>query len=183
MSEEQKKKTLGIAVGSMVCGLFFLIPFLGFLLSLIALVLGIIALIQISKNKDTSKGNGFAVTGIVLGAIGILIIPIIAILAAIAIPRFISLKLAAQQAQCEGAAASIDTALSSYSSATAAKNDSESRFPQSIHDPEFLQYLAEQKLPSHPFEKDWNDYYDPQQGRINSKDACGAIKNYDNDTD
>jgi Tfp pilus assembly protein PilE len=76
MSAKQKKKTLGLAITSLVFGCLFLIPFLGFLFSLAAIVLGIIALVTISKNKATVKGQGLAITGIVLGAIGVIIIPI-----------------------------------------------------------------------------------------------------------
>jgi len=76
MNQEQKKKTLGIAIGSLVCGCFFFIPLLGQLLGLLAIILGIFALVMISKDKQTLKGNGLAITGIVLGAISIIIAPL-----------------------------------------------------------------------------------------------------------
>ena len=44
----------------------------------------------------------------------IMVIVIIGILAAIAVPRFINLRADAQKAQCQGSASAIQTALSNY---------------------------------------------------------------------
>jgi len=68
------------------------------LFSPIAVVLGIVALVKISKNKETLKGQGLAIAGISLGAIGIILLPIVAMLAAIAIPNFLRAKVSAQEA-------------------------------------------------------------------------------------
>lgn len=89
MNEEQKKKTLGIAIGSLVCGCFFLIPFLGQLLGLAAIILGIFALVMISKNKQTLQGNGLAITGIVLGAISMIIAPLYIISTSVFLARHV----------------------------------------------------------------------------------------------
>jgi type IV pilus assembly protein PilA len=97
MSETQQKKTLGIAIASLILGCLFLIPLLGLLFSLAALILGIVAVVKISNNKETLKGKGLAITGIVLGSIGIVMIPIIAMLAAIAIPNFLRARNEAQE--------------------------------------------------------------------------------------
>ncbi len=97
MPEIQEKKTLGIAIASLVLGCLLLIPLLGVLCSLAALILGIVSLVKISKNKETLKGKGLAIAGIVLGSIGILIIPIIAMLAAIAIPNLVRARSVAQE--------------------------------------------------------------------------------------
>jgi len=82
-----QKKTLGIAIASLAFGCLFFIPLLGAISGIIALVLGIVALVKISHNKDTLKGQGLAISGIVLGIVSIIIVPIIALLAAIAIPN------------------------------------------------------------------------------------------------
>lgn len=76
MSEGQQKKTLGMAIASLVFGCFLLIPLLGLVFSIPAIILGIIALVKIGHNKETLKGSGLAIAGIILGAIGIIIIPI-----------------------------------------------------------------------------------------------------------
>jgi type II secretory pathway pseudopilin PulG len=114
MTAEQKKRTLGLAIGSLVCGIFFLIPLLGAVLSLVAIILGIIALNTISKNQDTLKGKGLAITGIVLGAIGMVIIPIVAMLAAIAIPNFLRARILANDRVAEASIRGIAAAAEDY---------------------------------------------------------------------
>jgi Tfp pilus assembly protein PilE len=84
MTKAQKKKTLGLAITSLVFGCLFLIPFLGILFSLTAIVLGIVALVSISKNKKSIKGQGLAIAGIALGSLGVIVMFItIAVLAPI----------------------------------------------------------------------------------------------------
>lgn len=85
MSEGQQKKTLGIAIASLVFGCLFIVPFLGIMFSLTAVILGIIALVKIGNNKETLKGRGMAIWGIVLGVACPIIL---SILAAIAISMF-----------------------------------------------------------------------------------------------
>lgn len=70
-----------------------------FLTSPIGLILGIISLNRASKRPFEYGGKGFAIAGVVLNAIGILILPIIA---AIAIPNL----MAARRAANEGSAIS-----------------------------------------------------------------------------
>lgn len=89
MNGETGKKTSGLAIASLICGLFFLIPLLGVIFSLVAISLGTAALVTISKYKESLKGSGLAVTGVVLGGVGIVIIPIMMLIAAIAIPNFL----------------------------------------------------------------------------------------------
>ncbi|MFH1360959.1 MAG: DUF4190 domain-containing protein [Candidatus Omnitrophota bacterium] len=122
---ELQKKTLGLAIASLVCGLFFLIPLLGMLLGIIAIILGIIALVQISKNKETLKGNGLAITGIVLGAISIFIVPIFALMAAIAIPNLLRARLSANEALAQSTVRAIAIAANTFQTAN-------QRFPQEL---------------------------------------------------
>lgn len=123
-----QKKTLGIAIASLVCGCLILIPLLGVILALVALTLGIVALVKISKNKETLKGQGLATAGIVLGGIGIILIPIIALLAAIAIPNLLRARLNANNAGAEATLRTLSTAAESY----AAVN--KGRYPFSVFD-------------------------------------------------
>lgn len=114
MTEMQKKKTLGMAIASLVFGCLVIFPFLGILFGLTALILGIIALVKISNNKDTLQGGGFAIAGIVLGGIGVIIIPIIALLAAIAIPNVLRARIAANEALAESSVRSIVMSIENY---------------------------------------------------------------------
>ncbi len=109
------QKTSGLAIASLVLGCFFLIPFIGFIFGMLAVLFGIIALVTISNNRQTSKGGGLAIAGIVLGVIGIIIVPIIALLAAIAIPNLLRARLSANEAQAQATVRTIATAAISYS--------------------------------------------------------------------
>jgi len=109
-----QKKTLGLAITSLVFGCLFIIPILGILFSLPALILGIVSLVIISKNKETIKGKGLAITGIVLGSIGIIIIPIIGLIAAIAFPAFVRSSEKAHMASAKAALRTISNAYEYY---------------------------------------------------------------------
>ncbi len=68
----------GLATASLIVGILTFIPglllsIIGSLIGLVAIVLGIIALIDISRNK--TRGQGTAIAGLVLGALGALIDP------------------------------------------------------------------------------------------------------------
>ncbi len=105
----------------------------------------------------------------------IMVIVIIGILAAIAIPRFINLRKDAQKAACFGSASAIQTALSNYYArkAITASADEEAVFPSTLHDSSFVaNYFAEGTLPTHPRGWDWNNYYSPTKGILHTgKDA------------
>jgi len=111
---ETIKRIPRIAVLSLIFGCLFLIPFLGFIFSIVAIILGITALVTISNNKDKLKGNGVAISGIVLGGVGVIIIPLIAILAAIVIPNFFRGKIIAHERNATMAVDTISAAMESY---------------------------------------------------------------------
>jgi prepilin-type N-terminal cleavage/methylation domain-containing protein len=90
----------------------------------------------------------------------IMVIVIIGILAAIAVPKFINLRKDAQKASCYGSASAIQTALSTYYSrraivGTAAFPDAADLASNSTS--EFVQqYLGEGVMPRHPMNWQWN---------------------------
>lgn len=127
MNELHKQKTSGLAIASLVLGCLFLIPFIGILFSLLAIIFGIIALVKISNNKQAYKGSGLAIGGLVLGVIGIIIIPIIAMLAAIAIPNFLRARVSANEVSAQATIHTIASAATLYS----AENG---RYPQKDSD-------------------------------------------------
>src|SRR5258708_6362861 len=85
----QPQQTSGMAIGSLVCGLF---PFL-ILPSIAAVILGHIALSQIKRSAGRLKGSGMAIAGLVLGYGSVAFIPIILIIAAIAIPNLLRARM------------------------------------------------------------------------------------------
>ena len=63
-------ETSGKAIFSLICGILFIVlPF-----SVVAVIFGYIALSEIRKSPGRLKGRGLAITGIVLGYVGVLFI-------------------------------------------------------------------------------------------------------------
>jgi prepilin-type processing-associated H-X9-DG protein len=94
-AEAVAAKTSGLAIASLVLGI---LSFCSCLLTApISFILGIIALVKISKSNGRLKGTGFAVAGIVIPVVAI---PIISIMMAILMPALSSARDAARQAVC-----------------------------------------------------------------------------------
>jgi len=102
-------ETSGLAIGSLVCGLLlFFWP-----ASLAAVIMGHISRSQIKNSGGRTTGAGMALAGLILGYIGISIVPLL-IIAAIAIPNFIRAKMAANDASTIGSLRTITVALVTY---------------------------------------------------------------------
>jgi type IV pilus assembly protein PilA len=101
--------TSGKAVASLVCGIFmFFLP-----ASIAAIILGHISLSEIRNSAGRIAGRGFAISGLVLGYLGLVIIPIM-IVAAIAIPNLLRARIAANEASAVGSLRSVNTAAITY---------------------------------------------------------------------
>ncbi len=105
--------TSGIAVASLIFGLLFFI----FPAPVIAVVLGHISHSQIRKSAGRLKGAGMSLAGMILGYVGIALIPIILIIAAIAIPNLVRVKMTANEATAVYNLRNIATAAVKYQSA------------------------------------------------------------------
>ena len=92
------EKSSGMAIASLIFGLFFLF----FPLPIVAVVFGHISLSRIKKSAGRLGGRGLAITGLVLGYLGIAMIPLILIIAAIAIPNLMRARIAANEASAVG---------------------------------------------------------------------------------
>jgi len=106
------EKTSGLAIASLIFGLLFLF----FPLSIVAIVFGHISLSQIKKSAGRLGGKGLAIAGLVLGYLGIAMIPLILIIAAIAIPNLLRARIAANEASAVNAVRRISTAQMTYQS-------------------------------------------------------------------
>lgn len=104
-----QQKTSGMAIASLVCGILNVFP-----LSVIAIVLGHISLSQIKKGAGQITGRGLAIAGLVLGYLGIAVIPFILIIAAIAIPNLLRAKIAANEASAAHSVRMVATAERAY---------------------------------------------------------------------
>jgi len=70
-----EEMTNGLAITALVMGILAIllgwIPFLGTLIGLTGITLGIVALVQINKSKE--RGKALAIVGLVLSAVGTLV--------------------------------------------------------------------------------------------------------------
>jgi type IV pilus assembly protein PilA len=100
----------GKAILSLICGLLFFVP----LAFVAAIVFGHIALSEIKKSAGRLKGEGMAIAGLVLGYMWIVSIPIILIIAAIAIPNLLRARMAANEASAVAGVRTLVSAEASY---------------------------------------------------------------------
>jgi len=105
-------ETSGKAIVSLVCGLLFFVP----LAFVAAIVFGHIALSEIRKSAGRLKGDGLAIAGLVLGYLGVVFIPIMLIIAAIAIPNLLRARMAANEASAVAGVRTLNVAEIAYSS-------------------------------------------------------------------
>jgi len=109
----QTEEMSGKAVASLTCGfLFFFFP-----AALAAIILGHLSLADIRKSAGRLKGHGIAVGGLVLGYLGVVMIPLLLIVAAITIPNLLRSRMAANEASAVASLRTIHQAAITYSQA------------------------------------------------------------------
>ncbi len=114
--------TSGKAIASLICGIFTLfLPS-----SIAAIILGHLSLSDIRKSAGRLGGRGVAIAGLVLGYAGLALIPLILMIAAIAIPNLLRAKIAANEASAVGSLRTINVAAVTYQS------EYENGFPSSL---------------------------------------------------
>jgi type II secretory pathway pseudopilin PulG len=106
-------ETSGKAILSLICGLLFFIPFL----FIAAIVLGHLALSEIRKSAGRLRGEGIAIAGLVLGYIEIAGIPLLLIVAAIAIPNLLRARMAANESSAIASVRTLEAAEVTYAGA------------------------------------------------------------------
>ena len=102
-------ETSGMAVGSLICGILFVF----FPAAITAVVLGHISRSEIRRSAGRLKGDGMALAGLILGYVGISVIPIL-IIAAIAIPNLLRSRMAANEASAVSSLRTINVACVQY---------------------------------------------------------------------
>jgi type IV pilus assembly protein PilA len=103
-------QTSGKAIASLVCGIFlFFFP-----TAIAAIILGHLSHSDIRKARGRLTGHGLATAGLVLGYMGVAVIPVVLIMAAIAIPNLLRARMAANEASAAGSLRTIETAAISY---------------------------------------------------------------------
>lgn len=113
-------RTSALAITSLVLGLLSCCTF--FLTAPVAIILGIISLVMISKSQGQLKGIGMAIAGI---AVPIVMLPIMAILMGILMPALSAVRITAQRVVCGSNMAALGKAMTIYA------NDSNGMYPTS----------------------------------------------------
>ncbi len=106
-----------MAVASLVLGILGL-PTLGIvgIGALTGIILGVIALIRAKNNPATYGGKGVAIGGIITNCVALALVPVIGIIAAIAVPSLLRARVSANEAVAIGDARSVISAEMSYAS-------------------------------------------------------------------
>lgn len=103
--------TSGKATASLVLGLLGLVICLA---GIPAIILGHMALSEIKKSAGRLKGDGMALAGLIMGYLSIVALPVILIIAAIAIPNLLRSRIAANESSAVGQVRTINTAEVTY---------------------------------------------------------------------
>lgn len=109
-SAQSPAQTSPKAILSLVCGVLFFVPlaFIG------AIVFGHLGLSEIKKSAGRLKGEGMAIAGLVLGYLWLAGIPMILIVAAIAIPNLLRARMVANESSALAGVRTINTAEVTY---------------------------------------------------------------------
>ncbi|MGB7598800.1 MAG: DUF4190 domain-containing protein [Candidatus Sulfotelmatobacter sp.] len=105
-------QTSGKAIVSFICGLFLF----AFPLSILAVIFGHLSVSEIRKSAGRLKGEGIAIAGLILGYVGLAMIPLILIIAAIAIPNLLRARMAANESSAAFSVGRVVRAEVAYSS-------------------------------------------------------------------
>ena len=110
MNEVKNKRTLWIAIVSLVFGCLSVFPG-GYAYSLLAIILGALALMKISKSKEIFGGRWLATVGIVMGVVGLIIVSIVA---RKAITRLSEIRVSANEDAAKSRVMTISSAIETY---------------------------------------------------------------------
>ncbi|MFH1505567.1 MAG: DUF4190 domain-containing protein [archaeon] len=68
----EKNKTFSIV--ALVCGILFWIPVVGFVLAILGIIFGVLALNRIKSQPAKYDGRGMALAGLILGIVGLILL-------------------------------------------------------------------------------------------------------------
>jgi type II secretory pathway pseudopilin PulG len=116
IEREPKTKASGRSIASMVLGIISLIiPCAGFITGLLGVIFGGLEMKAIKEGRTSSKGKGFALTGLITGIAGVAFqFVYILMLTAIAIPNFIRMQDRAKESDVKSVAHTVQLAIEDY---------------------------------------------------------------------
>ena len=116
------------------------------------------------KKAAKKKGN-------IIGGITVAVVIIAAMLNSLYYNK--SMKILGQEKACGAKVVMIQGAVFDYSTSHSYGTKSYS-YPPSLREEGVLRKFKEGRLPEHPCGKDWNDFYDPEAGRLDIFKACNC---------
>lgn len=150
-SHSGQPQTSGLAIASLVLGILSFL--FACLTALPAVVCGHLALGKIRRSDGSLSGSGMAITGLVIGYIFIAIIPVVAVLAALAAPGLFNIQDRAHQAQSINNTRQVIISLKMYAA------DHGGKYPATLD--ELIKTAPEdEKLLDYPQFTDWS----PEKG-------------------
>jgi type II secretory pathway pseudopilin PulG len=130
-----------MALASMICGILGLLLWLP---CIPAIILGHLSLSAIKKSAGALGGRGMAITGLVTGYLMIAAIPLIAILASLAIPAFNQVQIQGNQMKAVNNAKQIVLGMKQYAA------DHEGKYPATLEPLFEEQILTDRRLLEFP---------------------------------
>jgi competence protein ComGC len=113
-----------LAVSSLVLGILSLVLCgIGVLFAIPGLICGFTGMSRVKKSGGLEKGHGLALAGTVMSGTALVMFPIIALLAAIAVPNFVKARTMAQKNACIANLRQIDAAKANWALDNKKKND------------------------------------------------------------
>lgn len=94
-------KTSKLAISSVVLGILALIfCVVGIVFAVPGLICGLMGISRVKKSGGLEKGHGLALTGTIMSGAALVMFPVVALLAAIAVPNFIKAREASMRSAC-----------------------------------------------------------------------------------
>jgi hypothetical protein len=104
-------RTNKLAITSLVLGILsVLFCGVGIVFSIPGLICGFLGMSRAKNSGGTERGHGMALTGTIMSGVSLVMLPVIGLLAAIAIPNFVKARGSAQKNACIGNLTQIQTA-------------------------------------------------------------------------
>jgi competence protein ComGC len=94
-------KTNRLAITSLILGILSLaLCVVGILFAIPGLIFGFLGMSRVKNSGGTQKGHGLALAGTIMSGAGLVLFPVVGLLAAIAIPNFVKARTTAQRNAC-----------------------------------------------------------------------------------